>query len=228
MSLVIPTNSLFAQKIKGNGTVVKQDRTITSFKSLLIEGACNVIITQGAIESISIEADDNIQKYILTENSGNNLTIKLEKGIAIESSTKMNVYLTIKNIDALVISGIGNVECTTPLLLDRLNLIKSGAGNTKLYLSCSALDAIISGVGSVKMIGHIADASINISGAGSLKAYDLIIQNLKIKKSGVCNVHVFAEKEIDIETSGTGDIYYKGNAKVKNLKNDGVGVVKKM
>ena len=44
----------------GNGNVVKQERKVAAFNAIDVSGAFDVYITQGSVQSVFVEADDNL------------------------------------------------------------------------------------------------------------------------------------------------------------------------
>lgn len=227
--LIISTFSYVSgQKRKGNGNVVKKEIAIDAFSQLSIKGLFNTFLTQGETESLLIEIDENLLDILLVENVNGKLVVEMEEGKELKKLTKANVYITLKNIDRLEVSGLGNLNCSNSLNLKKLNLIDSGLGSTKLDLYCQELDARISGLGGVTLKGAVSDVNIQFSGMGNLRAFDLISQNLSLRRSGIGNVEVTAEREITIRSSGIGNVRYKGDPMVKGLNVSGLGNVRKI
>ena len=218
----------YSQEIKGNGNVVTQERTITSFTRLSIDGVFNVFINQGEKEVVKVETDENLQSVIETINTGSTLNIKWKEKASVKKSTKMNIYVTIKELKSRDISGVGDVSTTSILKLENLELKISGVGNTSLEMNCKSFTADISSVGNIKLKGTADNVSVTASGTGNLKALDFIVKKLSINVSGTGNVEVYADEEINITSSGIGNISYKGNAVVKTMNTSGIGKVKKL
>ena len=57
----------FRKTVRGEGNVVKKERTITSFDGITVSSGIDVYLKQGEKESITVEADENLHEYILTE-----------------------------------------------------------------------------------------------------------------------------------------------------------------
>ncbi len=222
------TFNLYAQKLKGNGNVIKQERTVNDFNQLTIDGIFNVYLTQGNAVAVTVETDENLQEVVQVNQKNNRLHVKWKKGASVKKSTKMNVHITLKALEELDINGVGNVTCTNTLTLGSLTLGISGIGNTTLSVDAETIEATVSAVGNIALAGKVNDLDIRNSGTGNLQAFDLVAQKLSINSSGIGNVEVRAEEEINIESSGIGSIYYKGTASVKTLNVSGIGVVKKM
>ena len=218
----------YAQKLSGDGNVVKQERSIESFSSLEIGGVLNVYLAQGDTEALTVEADENLLDIIETENRGNTLIVRLKKGVELKKAEKKNVYITLNRIDELDIGGVVQVESTMPLNLEQLDLNVGGVCQVDLELRGNRLDADAGMVGSLTLRGKMQEANIKNSGVGTLKAFDLEVDKLNIRNSGVGSAEVQAHDEISISSSGVGSVRYKGDAVVKELSTSGIGKVKKM
>lgn len=217
-----------AQKISGNGNVVEENRPVEPFTSIDIGGVLNVYLTQGDTESVTVEADENLLDLIVIENRGNTLRVYLKKGIDIKKAKEKNVYITLRSINQLEVGGVVNVKSTNALTADAFDLHIGGVGNTDLELRCDRLDARADMVGNLALRGEVREANIKNGGVGSLKAFDLKVDRLTIKNSGVGSAEVQAQDEISITSSGVGSVRYKGDAAVKELSTSGVGKVQKI
>jgi len=217
-----------AQTIRGDGNVVKENRSALAFNQIETNGIMNVYLNQGESESITVEADKNIIPYIETIVSGNELRIGMKEDVEIKKSTKLNVYVTLRSINKLELNGVGNVESQDKLKLNDLTVINSGVGNLKLNLDCEKLKMDMNAVGNVTLTGSVNNASIDHNGVGNLKAFDLSTNTMNIQSNGVGNSEVSSDNEIYINLNGMGNVSYKGNAVVKELNKNGFGNVKKM
>lgn len=211
----------------GNGHVVKQNRQLSPFSKIKIDGVFNVILKQGDVPEVIVETDENLQGLVQTVVEGDLLLLQQKPHTSIGNSTKMNVYVTVNILSELGIGGVGNVSCANTLTQDQLILFTSGVGSTKLNLNCNSLAAKMKGVGNVSLAGMANMATIHNEGVGNLKAYDFIVQDLRITNEGVGNAQVDAERTISITNTGVGNVQHKGNATVTLSNDKGVGEVEK-
>jgi hypothetical protein len=210
----------------GNGHVIKQARSIGAFNKLKIDGVFKVFINQGDTENVVVEADDNLIGLIESNVANNELELNIKKDSSIGKSTKLNIYVTIKDLQQMNIVGVNGVS-SNALNVNHLQLNIDGVGSTDLNIHCKTIHANLSGVGNLKLIGEADSATIENSGVGSLYAAKFITQKLHITNSGVGNAEVNAEQEISINNSGVGNVKHNGKAIVSKIKNDGVGKVVK-
>lgn len=225
LSLFCVSTTYSQKNIKGNGNVIKQERSVSSFDEIIIKGVFNVHLAQGNEEFVMVEADENLQPIITVENQGNALVLGWEKGKNVRNKTKMNIYVTLKDIQKLKIEGVGSVKTASTLSLKKLKLMVSGVGNTALKLNCDTLDGNINALGTLTLEGNVDQVILNNTGIGYVKAFDLIAKKLELNNSGIGKVEVYADETIDITSSGIGNVRYKGNAQNKNINSKGLGKV---
>ena len=65
----------FHKTIKGDGNITTSERNISSAQKIKCSGSYDVQLTQGSPVSVKIEADQNLQSYIVTDVNGDELNI---------------------------------------------------------------------------------------------------------------------------------------------------------
>ena len=190
------------RKVRGNGNVTTEEHKVGSFSELYLDGVCNIYIEQGNEEKVVVEADENLHEYVYVDHSGDRLEIDMKSRINIRTRKKLNIYVTVKNIERLRIMGVGNVKTEGTLKLDHLKVKVTGVGNVKLDLDANSLDAELNSVGNITLEGNINEAEISNSGVGKLDAYDLKLKKLDLNVSGVGKTEVYVEKEIAVRSTG--------------------------
>ena len=73
-----------------------------------MKGSGNVVLTQGEKQSLIIKTDDNIMPLIETDVSGKKLTISHGKHHL--RPTRFEVYITVKKLEGVAISGSGDIS----------------------------------------------------------------------------------------------------------------------
>lgn len=214
-------NASFAQDknetIEGNGNVVTRDVAVSSFDALKASGLYELKLSQGSTESVKIEADENLQDYFTVKNEGSKLVINTDKlNNKNSGKLKLKVYVTFKQLKTLELSTLGNVKSEGNLSFDDLKFSTNSVGNVDLKLTANKVSLNNQGVGNVTLSGKAQNAVFRHEGVGSLNAGDFAVQTVDIKKIGVGNSEVNAEKELKAEDSFTGKIKNRGAALMKN------------
>lgn len=212
--------------IKGNGEVIKQERSVKPFSEIYIKGAFDVVLSQGTEEKVIVETDSNLQECVVVENDGSVLELKNSKS-RIKKSTKMVVYVTVKDLSKIRNTGVGDIVCDNALKSKTMELVLSNVGDVKLIIDCAELNVEYSGVGDLSLSGSAKKSKINTSAVGDLKAFDLLVETMNILHTGVGDVAINVSKELILDFRGVGDVRYKGSPDKKDITKAGVGSVKK-
>ena len=99
--------------VHGNHNVVKTERTAASFTGLRVSSGVDVFLSQGDKEAITVEADENLHEYIITEVKDGALRVYSEANI--RDAEKTRVYVTMKDITSVKASSAGDIVGETPL-----------------------------------------------------------------------------------------------------------------
>jgi hypothetical protein len=218
----------FHKTIGGNGNITTSVRNIQSVQRIKCEGSYDVQLTQGSPVSLKIEADENLQPYIVTDVNGDELVIHSKEDVNIDPSRKIKVYITTDKLEEFKLSGSGNVNTMNKFTGgDHLDLGISGSGNMHFNVNTPRVNCNISGTGDIYLTGETRDSKIDIAGSGNYHAEDLKAENASVKIAGTGDAHLFADSTLTINIAGVGNVYYKGDASVsQNIA--GTGKIKKI
>jgi hypothetical protein len=199
--------------VRGSGNVITEGRDVSDFRKVHLSGTGNLIITQGELESLTIEADDNIIPIIETDVSGAELDIGFKRGYTFIPSTAIKFHLTVVDLDEISLNGAGNIDCegfeTKVLQFD-----VSGAGDLDFDLDAERVEVIISGAGNIILSGQVDSQEIEIDGAGKYNGEDLESSECVITVSGAGSATVNVSELLDVEINGIGNVYYIGSPSV--------------
>jgi Putative auto-transporter adhesin, head GIN domain len=194
----------FAQNnVVGSGNVTTENRTISSFNKIKLDGVANVFLKQSGEESVKVEADDNLQELIIVEVKDNVLHVKMRKNSNFKKSKKMVVYISFKNIDELHNSLVGNLESDGAIKLDKLKYISSAVGKSSMHIEVENLDMNISAVGNTELEGKAKNCSFVNSAVGNFDGADLEVETIKLRNSAVGNT-TYNAKNADVKNSAIG------------------------
>src|SRR5215218_4936493 len=90
---------LGGKKVRGNGNVVTQERSVGSFKGVKSSGSFDVIIASGATQSIKVEAEDNLQEYIDVVVDGDMLSIRPKEGFRLSPKRDLKIFVVSPSLD---------------------------------------------------------------------------------------------------------------------------------
>ena len=231
--LVAMTTSCSAQwgkGIKGNGNMTSIDRSVGDYDEVAVSGWFDVDLVDGQEGQLTLEGEENLLEYIITEVKNGKLVIKTEKGVNLKpSSYKDGIRITVpvESIEALSLSGSGDIVGKTRLKASSFKTAMSGSGDITLDLDADSITAAMSGSGDMNLSGSTKDFEATISGSGDIKAYDLVADNVEATVSGSADIKVTANEMLRARVSGSGDISYRGNPKKVDTKTSGSGDISK-
>lgn len=210
--------------IKGNGKVERESRDISNFQSIDVSGNFDVFIRQGDVESVKVEADDNLLELINTTVQGGELKISSTKSI--RTFEKLSVYVTVVELKEIDGSGACDIKSEGTLKLKYLEIDISGACDIILDIECEGLDVEASGACDLDLKGVAEVASYDASGACDINAFGLKTKRCKIDMSGAGEANVTVKKKLEVNASGAGTVRYKGEPEDVDSKTSGAASVK--
>lgn len=193
--------------INGSGNVVTENRSVVSFSGIDLRCSANVIFMQGEEQSVKVEAEDNIISHITTEVEGGELIVGTD-GKRINAHKDITVYVTVKELCLLELSGSGNMTGTNYINCDNMTMSVSGSGNIKADIRALTMKVMVSGSGNLEVSGAATSCDIRIAGSGNVNARNLQVMNssVSIPGSGVSTVN--ASNELDVRIHGSGLVRY--------------------
>jgi hypothetical protein len=229
-SLFVGMSSLFAScnviGTRGDGNVTKEERKVTSFDGIDVSGAFDIYLKQGPVEQVTVEADDNLLPIIRTEVVGGTLRIGLKKPI--NHATQMKVYITVKDLKKIDVSGAVDIETEGKIAGNELSIDASGASDLKMEVAYQKLDLDCSGASKLRFSGMANTVSADLSGACDIYAFDLPAESYSMELSGAGKAEINVTKSLKVEISGAGSVCYKGSPSEIDQEVSGAGSIKKV
>jgi hypothetical protein len=222
--LLLGINSAFADT---------QDRHLSGFHALNLTSSFDVYITQGSTESVKVDAPSDIINRIITEVNGDVLTVRTKNETFnwgnwfSNNHKKIIIYVSVKDIRGISISGSSDVFFKDGLHADKLELKISGSGDVTGKLNVKDLECGISGSGDIVLAGTAQTSTVSINGSGDFKARELVTAATTIRVSGSGDATVNATQKLEARVSGSGDIRYTGGANHVSTSSSGSGDVHK-
>ena len=218
--------------IRGNGTLKTETRRAGEFIKLENSTSIDIVYKKADTTGITIEADENLLEYIVTETYNNSLEIKTRDwNTRLDFKERPLITITSPRLESVLISGSGtfiademsgdaviaklsgsgdisanNVSCTD------LTVMLSGSGiiNFKNCHSVSS-DIFLSGSGNISMAGLSTVCEIKITGSGEVFAENFLLNSASVIISGSGNTFTNIEQNLTGIISGSGNIYLKGD-----------------
>jgi hypothetical protein len=209
--------------VYGDKHVVKKERTAGSFTGVSTSSAIDVILSQGDRNTITVEADENLHEYIITEIKNGTLNVYTDANI--REAEMRRVHVTMKEINYAGSSSAGDIIGITPVKTGTLKLSATSAGDIKLEVYAQTLDLNGSSAGDITISGEVEMLDANLSSAGDLNAFDLKAKKADVTVSSSGDADVYVTEELRARASSAGSISYKGDPKNVDAHSSSAGGV---
>lgn len=202
------------QQVRGSGKVVSEQRALSGYDAVAVQGPHRVILRQSGHEGVEVSADDNIVPLIETQLENGTLVVRMKKGYSVSTRDEMIVTVDLKQLKKVSLSGSGDV-LSQALRVPSLNVSISGSGDVALNgLITDELSVAIAGSGDFTASGQAAQQRYSVSGSGDVRCAKLQGAQVKVKIAGSGDAQVWATATLDASIAGSGDVRYTGDAKV--------------
>lgn len=202
----------------------KESRDLDRFNEISLAVPAELYLEQGAGQSFEIEGDDEMLDHIITEVSGGQLHIKMEKNWQNRNwGSKAVIRIRIPELQALRVTGSGSAESRSTFSSERMDVAVTGSGTIQLPLEAAELKVNITGSGSARLSGNAGTATVKITGSGKLNAEELMARECDIRISGSGNCQIHSANSLEARISGSGKVYYSGSPKHVNVQSTGSG-----
>lgn len=229
--LLVSVKSMAIGTIKGNGIYKKESRSIAAFSGLASSGQMNVEISYGVSSDLQIEGDENILPYVETFVKNGVLKIRVKDLTIIKPQLTIKVKISMTIISSISQSGSGSVQGDGGFTnSEPTDFSISGSGKIRLgFANFKGTNISMSGIGTLQLKGHVnEDISIHQSGSGNIDCENMPCQNASVNISGSGNVRLNARESINAHISGSGEIFYTGDAGRLDSHISGSGKIRKI
>ena len=209
--------------VRGNGKVVKSERSAGQFEAIEVSAGLDVFLSQDSVNKIVVEADENLQGIIKTEVSNGRLKIYPDKGIRHASSKK--VYVTLKSINKLHASSGSDVK-SKELKLHDVDISVSSGANLEMTLIANKIVLEGNSGGRIAISGTTENLDVDGSSGVNIKAENLQSHNCIAGASSGANLKINVTEKINAKASSGGQIRVSGEPKERNIEKSSGGDVR--
>lgn len=215
LTLACQLVSGFGKSLTGSGNVVTESRPVSKFNSIDVCCGMHLILTQGASESLEIEADDNLLPEIESFVTNGRLVVRFKdnfSGIRLFNTNPIRVKVSAPELVGVEISGGGRLEAAGPIQTTQMALDFSGGSRGVLdNLQADKLAVDLSGGSRIELSGISPDQTISLSGGSDYLAGDLQSRTTTLKMSGGGRATVWVTETLNADLSGGANASYYGN-----------------
>ena len=206
--------------VRGSGSVVEENREVSGITGVNLATIGDLIIEVGEKESLRIEAEDNLMEFFETEVSNGKLTIGTRDNVSLNPTKPVNYYLTVKGLDTIEISSIGNIKAPD-LQADKFTINMDSTGNLEMgELIAASLDVDIDSTGNLNIAGgEVSSQNITIDSTGNYTAENMASENADVRLNSTGNATIWVSDQLKANLNSTGNVRYRGNPTVDASSN---------
>ncbi len=192
-----------------------QTRKVSAFTEISLKIGATVHLTQGDVQSVEVKGAEGTLNRLVTEINDRKLVLRFPSDTWFSkwNPGPMEIFITMPQIDALLISGSGSIVSEDQIDSRILNLVLSGSGDIKLpKLKAEKVSIILSGSGNIHLSGSGKATELKgaLTGSGNIKAIEFQAETIKLKVAGSGNCYVNAIKDLEVRVAGSGNVIYRG------------------
>ena len=137
---------LFGKRIRGNGTIKTEMRSVTGYSSIDVSGAIDVYVKQDSAQSIKIETDENLMEYIVVREDGEVLKIYPKDNSNLKPSGSIKVYVAGLNFRRFEASGACDYYTENKITnTESIAIDLSGSCDAKMELNAPKIQQVLLG-----------------------------------------------------------------------------------
>jgi hypothetical protein len=169
-----------------------------------------IFIYQGNEQKVEIEGSENILRKLETNVNGGKLEITYRRKIV--CYRKLILYITLKDIEGLKVSGSGKIYCDSKLNAQDLKLKVSGSGIININeLLVTNLQSEINGSGDINLetLKNAQDLKLKVSGSGLININELSVTNIQNEVDGSGKILLNSGKtvsKLEVKINGSGKV----------------------
>ncbi len=229
--LTLITGVSFSQDITRIYDPYAVQREVEPFHRLSVSGPFKVIVKQGSETGVAVSSENiEIRDAIHTKVQNGVLRVQLTGGqkIILKGKSRLVVYVSVKDIDSISLSGACTMVVDGKLNADKLGLAISGASSLNTELQVKNLNIRQSGASDLLLKGSVEHIGVKLSGASDLNAIDLMSGICIAEVSGASDMQIAVSQKLNAIVSGASEFQYSGKPALANVKSSGASTVKQI
>jgi len=215
-------------RIDPSSTISTKTHNITDFTEVRLSAEFNAtVFFSETEESVVIEANDNLHEFIIVEDKGGALVIRMKNNVSIQGNSTTNVIITTREINDFSATGESSFKVMDKITANRVNIDLTGESSFTAELASQDLNVDLTGSSQVELTGTVDNVDAKLTGESDMKDYDFTCKALDIKLTGESSAQMTVTESIRVTASGESKLFYKGDASIEKEITSGNSKVEK-
>lgn len=193
--------------IKGSGNITTETRDVSQdFKSIEVSRGIKVIVEQSSNKSITVEADDNLQKHIITKIENGVLKIESDENYNSTETPVVNVKTSI--INGLSASSGSEIASSNVLITEKIDVKSSSGSQIHIDVEADAIALESSSGSTIETSGKALKLETNSSSGSTIDAKELMSNEVIAQSGSGSSISVFPIVKLEAKASSGSSISY--------------------
>lgn len=207
-ALLFASCNFNVNSIKGSGHVTTEKRIVQGdFKNVSVSNAIDLVIEQSDSTEIIVEADDNLQKEIITKVENGTLVISC-KFSSFRDVTMKKVTVKMPIIDKLEASSASSIQSVNVLRGENIHLETSSAASMDINVESDNITCDAGSGSSINILGKALKTKISAASGADIGALKLVANEVEADASSGGSISVHPVLSLKASASSGGDIQY--------------------
>lgn len=209
LSAILLSACVSPMTIQARGPVVEQRYQLNGIDRVYFYGSGEVRILPSKESVLVVSAARNVQEVLDIDISDDQVKAGPQRRVRLPSDSSPVYTLYVNELDHLSVSGYMSVKADQ-LSGEQLSLSVSGRATVDMRVTATALNIRSSGSAEITATGLVDQLKVRTSGSLKLAGSDLLARQVEIASSGSARVTIWAEESLDIRSSGSTRVRYRG------------------
>jgi hypothetical protein len=193
--------------IKGSGNITNETRTVNQdFKKVEVSYGIKVNVEQSANKSITVEADDNLQKHIITKIENEVLMIESDENYNSTETPIVNVKMPV--INGLCATSGSEITSSNVLITENINVKSSSGSQINIDVEADAISLESTSGSSIEASGKALKLETSSSSGSEINAENLMANEVISQTTSGSSTAVYPIVKLDAKASSGSSISY--------------------
>ena len=206
----------FNRKVSGSGHVVRETRALGDFSEVVLSEEGDLFIETGTQNELVIEAEDNLQHFLIAETVNKVLDIKkLPENVTLNATRPIRYYLTVKELDSLTVKNSGDTEITE-VDSEHFSVRVTSSGSVHIEdLNVDSMAIELTSSGNLMIdSGEVEEQRVRLSSSGQYDGESVVCQNANVTLTSSGDATLNVQGTLSADLSSSGNLYYLGNPNI--------------
>ena len=221
----------FSQKTVNDPNAVK--RNVNAFHGIDVATGIKLILTKGSTEDVAVSASKiEYRDKIITEVKNGILKIYNETKLGAinrrNENKDLKAYVSYKSLDKLDVTSGAEIEINGMLSSDSFDLQANTGGLVKGEINITTLRVNQNTGSKITLSGTVDNLEVEGDTGSKFLGEDLKTNNCSASASTGARIYITVEKELSAKANTGGNIKYKGEGGIREIKTNTGGSVSKI